>query len=340
MTKKVTIKIPVKKGTPNKPHIQPKSHQTGSANQFVQPVNKHELKPFIDWISINITPHEKDQHDIHDAFWTAVSDPKLLADALSAEKKGAGIGFNVAKRVVLPSIDAEKKRPTLFVRHLKEQKRISKLLLNFVPVDLGADGMLDLHVAINMILPDGWLYAVTHGRVTRMDVAVDLPGLTMDSIHFQPQKAAYSQRLFPDGQLETIYIGKSKSAQTVIYDRSKKRAKLGQSMPQCLRIERRMKLGGMKLTNLLGMKNPFLNTKLAVALPGPPNPAKEKEWAMFGDSVKERGLPAALTLLPKDRRVAYKKHIDAHLLPIWNPEEIWKSWQPMLDELKIVSPHW
>jgi hypothetical protein len=88
------------------------------------------------------------------------------------------------------------------------------------------------------------------------------------------------------------------------------------------------------------MKNPLAGTKLFVALPGPPNPAKEKEWTMFSDSVEKRGLSAALALLPKDRRAAYKKHIDAHPYPAWNPDEIWKGWQPMLDEMKIASPHW
>lgn len=33
---------------------------------------------------------------------------------------------------------------------------------------------------------------------------------------------------------------------------------------------------------------------------------------MFSDSVEKRGLSAALALLPKDRRAAYKKYIDAH----------------------------
>jgi hypothetical protein len=336
----IKIKLPAKKGASNKPHITPKSSIGTTGSQPKKPIYQHELKPFIDWLTINITPPDKDQHDIHDAFWTAVNDKDVLADALSAEKKGAGYGFNIAKRLVLPSIADEKKHPTLFVRHLKEQKRIAKLRLTLVPVDLGVDGMLELHVAINMIVPDGWEYVVTHGRVTRIDVAVDLPGLTMDSIHFLPKKAAHTQRWFPNGELETIYIGKPKGNQTAIYDRSKKRAKKKQEVPQGLRIEHRGKTGSMKLSNLPTMKNPLAGTKLFVALPGPQNPAKEKEWSMFSDSVEKRGLSAALALLPKDRRAAYKKHINAHQLSAWNPDEIWKGWQPMLDEMKIASPHW
>jgi hypothetical protein len=334
----INIKVPAKNGLSNKPHFTPKTAYAKSSDD-TQSSYKNELKPFVDWLTINITPPEEDQHDIHDAFWTAVNDKDVLDDATSAEKKGIGSGFNVAKKIVLPSVSHEK-RPILFVRYLKEQKRVTKLRLTLVPVDLSVDGMFELHVAINMVVPDGWPYVVNHGRITRIDVAVDLPGLTMDSVHFQPKKPAHTQRLFPSGQLETIYIGKPKSNQTAIYDRSKKRAAKGQEMPPCLRIERRLKPSGMKLTSLPTMKNPLDGTKLSIALPAAPNPAKEKEWSMFSDSVETRGLSAALSLLPKDRRAVYKKHIDAHLLPAWSPKEIWEGWQPMLDELKIASDAW
>ena len=331
------IYIPKKKGASNKPHITPKNAQHTPANEIG---NDSSLKPFIDWITINLTPPEKDQHDIHDAFWTAVGDPEVLADATSAELKGAVAGFNVAKRVVLASVDAKKKRPTLFVRHLKDQKRISKLRLEFVPVDLGTEGMSELHTAINMIVPDGWEYLVKHGRVTRLDVAVDLFGATMNSIHLQPKKVGHMMRLFPTGELESIYIGKPKSAQTVIYDRSKKRANKGQSISQCVRIERRLKPGSLKLSNLPDIPNPFAGSTLVVKLPGPPSPAKAWEWSMFSDCVERRGLPAALALLPKDRAKIYKAHIQSHQLPAWDPDAIWKGWRPMLQELKIAQAHW
>lgn len=336
----LTIKIPAKAGVSNKPHIPPKNDLISPTSKTAHSHYEHELKPFIDWISIVITPPDKDQHHIHNAFWSAVDDPELFADALSAEKKAAGSGFNKAKRLVLPSVMAPKKRPTLFIRYLKEQNRISKLRLDFVPVDLGPNGMIELHVAIHTILPDGWAYVVEHGRITRIDVAIDLPDLTMDSIQLKPKKTAHTQKWFPDGQLETIYIGKPGSNQTAIYDRSKKREKLGQDMPPCLRIERRIKPAGMKLTNLPAMKNPFTGTALLIALPGPFNPQKVNDWSMFSDSVKERGLSAALALLPKDRRAAYKTYIEAHALPAWDPLEIWERWKPMLEELKIAEPSW
>jgi len=334
------IKIPLKQAGSNKPHIPPKSATAGSSDHPTHPLDKQYLSPFIDWLTINVSPPDGDQHDIYNAFWTAVDDAELFADATAAEKKAFGTGFNVAKRLVLPSIETEKKRPSLFVRHLVTTKRIAKLRLNFVPVDLGVAGMMELHAAINTIVPDGWEYVAKHGRITRIDVAVDLPDLTMDSIHFLPKKPAHMLQLSPGGEIETIYFGKPKSNQIAIYDRAKKRAKLGQEMPQCLRIERKLKPGGMKLTSLPAMGNPFADTKFLIALPGPPNPAKEKEWTLFSDSVEKRGLAAALALLPKDRRTAYKKHLSANALPAWKPEEIWAGWVPMIEELKIASAHW
>lgn len=97
-------------------------------------------------------------------------------------------------------------------------------------------------------------------------------------------------------------------------------------------------LGGRKLAQLAHLPNPFKGTNLVLELPGPPNPAKAWEWTFFSDSVKVRGLTAALALLPEDRRIKYRKYLKDHALPAWDPGAIWTGWLPMLDELKIVKP--
>jgi hypothetical protein len=57
------------------------------------------------------------------------------------------------------------------------------------------------------------------------------------------------------------------------------------------------------------------------------------------DSVKVRGLNAALAMLPdtEERRTKYRKHLNAHTQPWWKPDAIWAQWPAMLDELKIAS---
>lgn len=56
-------------------------------------------------------------------------------------------------------------------------------------------------------------------------------------------------------------------------------------------------------------------------------------WELFKCAVQDNGLPAALALLPLERRTLYRKHFKAHNQPWWQPDAIWAKWPGMLEEL-------
>jgi hypothetical protein len=305
-----------------------------------KPSNKAETlpkSPFIDKISIVLKPESKqDAHDIYMGLFQSLDDPEVWG---SAPK---GKGFNLGKRIKLPSIVDHKKWPLLQARYNAKSQQVETIRLEFVPVDLGPVGMAELHAVMITIMDGGWGYLAKHGHITRIDVTVDLPGVRMDGFQFLPKYPSTTIRWTKNGVLQNVAFGKPKGNQTLIYSRKIKRQAKGQGWtgPSVVRVERRLVNLGMKLHDLAALPNPFADMTLTENMPAPPSGVDEGFWTMFCDSVKVRGLKDALALLSKGRRTQFRKHLAAHPVPWWQPEEIWKGWEPMLTSLKIAMTKW
>lgn len=187
------------------------------------------------------------------------------------------------------------------------------------------------------IVPDGWEYVVKHGRITRLDVAVDIPDARPDHFKILPQLGLTTQKWAVDGKSQTFTLGLPKGNQTLVYNLKAKRLKQGKSWPgkARVRVERRLRQPApYKLSLLSQLANPFLAAKL-IRMPGPPPKTKPWMWSLFTDSVSVRGLPAALALLPADRRTAYRKYLDKFAHEKWAPEQIWAKWQQYVTECEL-----
>lgn len=195
-------------------------------------------------------------------------------------------------------------------------------------------------------MPDGWLYFVKHGRITMIEVTVDVPNVTVEDFHVLPPQGPSAMTWKVNGKLETLVLGKSKGNQTKVYDRGKKRIAKGQGWtgPPTTRIERRLRLTkAMPLSQLPSMANPFAHLQMIVPTVGCPSTmakSKEYEWTLFLDSVQVRGLSSALKLLPEERRTTYRKWLEKHPVPWWQPDAIWSHWPSVLDNLEIASLSW
>jgi len=297
--------------------------------------------PFIDKISVIFElPTEQDAYETHIAIWGdggAFKDKGTFVD-VKAAKWGP---FRAAKKIALPSIPDLKKCP-LF-QYGYEDHKAGKMRLEFVPVDLGWKGLVELHGVLLTIIDGGWNHVVQHGRITRLDVAVDFPDVLIDDFQFLPLQGATTKEWRVDGKLTGYTHGKPKGNHTAIYDRKVKR--IAQNKPwkgkEGMRVERRIKAPPIeKLTELAKLPNPF-SAMCLTSMPKAP-PAESKTmlyvWDLFKQAVQVQGLTAALALLPQERRTLYRKHLADHKQPWWNPDAIWQGWPIMLDELKIGSP--
>ena len=223
----------------------------------------------------------------------------------------------------------------------EHKKLATRLRLDFVPVDLGPQGIQDLHIVLITLMPGGWEYFLEHGKVTRLDVAVDFPALAMDDFHCLPTKGATSTVWKANGELSSFTHGSFKGSHTAIYNREAKR-KLQKKQWQGvtgIRVESRLKQAVGFLADLPGLANPFGAFMLVKRIEGPP-PAKVKAtlWSLFLHVAEFKGLPAALGMLTEDDRTVFRKHFAAQVQPWWDVEKLWSEWPKSLDDLTMLNP--
>ncbi len=202
--------------------------------------------------------------------------------------------------------------------------------------------MHQLHAVLTSIMPDGWLFVLEYGRVSMIEVSVDMPGVEMNSIHVLPKQVTTVRTWSTNGKLETLYLGKNTGNQWRIYNRGLKRKAKGQSDPKYegTRIERVLRKGfSIPLLDLPYMKNPLLGLGIVMAPQDkPPGENNELVWKLFMDAVEVRTLPVALKLLGKKRRTQYRAWFAKHPIDWWKPELIWARWEDELHELGIADP--
>lgn len=285
-----------------------------------------------------IEPLEEDAYDIHSNIWTQIKDGKVFQSAGQNALKGGW------RRAQLIALESSSYRPLLQYRWEGKGPtgKASRIRLDFNPRKLGAQGLIELDAVLISLWPQGWAYVIEHGRITRIDIAVDVPGIRMDEVLFLPNQGATEIHWSRDGHLQSFRHGQPKGNQTVVYSVKQKRLSKKQpwSGPSTVRIERRLRNPSpSKLPELGTLKNPFVGVSFTM-MPGPPpdEMAKTKQWAwsMFEDSVKARGLANALALVPPYRRTKYRAHLKQHPKPWWNSDAIWANWpEAFLSLLKL-----
>ena len=182
---------------------------------------------------------------------------------------------------------------------------------------------------------------VEHGRISRLDVAVDFPDASMNDFHFLPAQAATSTSWSQAGTLQTFQHSKSTGNCTSIYDRGAKRKAQGKGWQGKVgvRVERRLRNPKVDLHGLPSLANPYADMNMVKRVVEPPQTDTKQPyiWSLFMDAAATIGLPAALARLPVKKRTAYRKHLAKHLQPWWDAEASWAGWPTMLAELKIAN---
>lgn len=315
------IKIPKKKASSNK------DKTPGKSVVEIAPI------PFIDRISVTLkVPHVDDALAIHSNIWSQFDDGAVFQWA----KKGPN--YKIAKRIKLPSVIDAAKWPHFQYGH--DDGMATSLRIEFIPADLGHQGMLELHSILTALVPNGWAYFILHGRITRLDVALDIPTARMDEFHFLPLQGATTSVWKSDGKLQTFQHGKPKGSHTQAYNRKAKRIAQGKSWKgkEGIRIERRLIGQQILLKELPALPNPFASMALIERYPSqPPAEAKTYVWSLFLNAAEHMGVPAAMALLPEEKRSTYRAHLKTEKLKWWDVGVIWKNWPVTLDELKIAT---
>lgn len=180
-----------------------------------------KLTPFIDKISIVADVPAKHAADIHKNLMAQIDDTLVF-------KPGPKWGkFKVGKRIALDQLLNSKKWPVFQYQH--ENNLATKLRVEFSPEDLGLLFLDKLHEVLTPILPGGWLFFIQHGRVTGIEVSVDVPKIDVNHFHVLPQQVTTAMTWGTDGKFQTLVLGKPQGNQTRIYNRGAKRKAKGQT---------------------------------------------------------------------------------------------------------------
>ena len=223
-----------------------------------------------------------------------------------------------------------------------KKSKLSDVRVEFNPSALGPIGVTRLKHWLRDYCPPWvhWNRVVTHAKATRVDVAVDVEGVRIDTLNLASKRHGECITFTSKGRLETIYFGTDTKPhrRPVVYDKRreiKKRLGVDPGM-EITRFEVRLYSNFSALAEIQGVKNPLKVFEVSSVAT---SPGLDTDWKYrcFLDSVRFRGAHAALAMLPKHQRHAYK----ARLFPTppiwWEPTTIWSKWPSVVGALGLLS---
>jgi hypothetical protein len=194
------------------------------------------------------------------------------------------------------------------------------------------------------VLPGLGDHLLEHGKVTRMDLAVDVGPISFADVGLAVSKTQVSQAFWgADGALETLYWGAAKNF--VVYDKLRESTPLhmvpkDDPPPTMLRFEARYKPSGLALHELPEVPNLFSRFRVC-GWPGFSEVTDaDKFWVtMFMDSGRQRGITAALKLLPPTERKQMQRRLEKHATEFWDAESIWAGYAAVAAQiLNLCEP--
>jgi hypothetical protein len=167
-------------------------------------------RPFIDRLTVNFTFNSaKHASETHAVIYQALANDAEFFLPVGKPVKG----FKLAKQIALPKGGSYPRIDYAYdANTITGAKLANRIRLEFNPAKLGIGGLKSLHDFLGTLIAGGWATFVKHGRVSRLDVAVDLVGVRMTKLKVVPPKAVVSQTWSSSkGKLETYQWGKQKA---------------------------------------------------------------------------------------------------------------------------------
>jgi len=194
------------------------------------------------------------------------------------------------------------------------------------------------------VLPGGVDDIVDKGRVTRIDLSVDLTGIHVDSLLAAYPGMQVSRVFCKSGRTETLYLGGTEGAKfVVLYDKVQQvkhqNAKWHVDKPlppsPTTRIEIRLRPDAA-LVQLAEMENPFQKLIIAPLKLVPEH--DELLWRLFVAVAQMRGAQDALLMIDdKNQRKKFRDGIKAGVPAWWHVEKLWKEWPIVLRKTFLLD---
>lgn len=211
------------------------------------------------------------------------------------------------------------------------------LRLEFNPAKLGPSGIEFLASVIENLVPNGLTFAkiLAHGRITRVDLAIDVVGIKPDQLYVSSSAGGTSHFYVNESEMQSVYVGmkktvKNKNCPVVLYNKRKQSKEAGGNAPyggaSCSRIERRLKPGKGILDLIFSKGNPFSEISACFPIKAPAG-IKSFDWKFFICACICWGEERALDQVTcEKRKYKYEAALQKARGDFWNPEKLWNSW--------------
>ncbi len=211
----------------------------------------------------------------------------------------------------------------------KKGKQHHDLRLDINPDALTPGGLQHLREVLDAVFGAPWA-CWAFARVSRIDVAVDLPGVALtDWVWDLPRRRA--REIFcRGGKLRTLYLGAKKAIPLVVYDKAKQdpAAANGNALT---RVEFRLRNLG-PVGSLAALPNPLADVEVFDPRKLPVPQSHRTALMALGHL---GGWQAILKSFPAKTRLQFDKTYASLCAAWWDPEAIWQGW---LQTLQQVAP--
>lgn len=238
-------------------------------------------------------------------------------------------GFKAAARVHPPTtghdgVQGPLAKPHMLVQALPKNDQGGDLRIEWNPSQLDAWQTKYLFKQLDDFLDLG-PSMIAGGKVTRADIAVDLPGVQIGDFVFERLRSPLRQAIFRRGYLQTIYMGTRAKGQACVYDKA---AQMGLKGVKLTRVEVRTR------PNCVASELPQMNNPMALISVFD----VAKANLMLGDPharslcrlMASNGLRAPLYDFPPKAIQKLAHAIDASPASFWTPATFWIGWLTVL----------
>ncbi len=298
-------------------------------NYYIKPV----VSPvFCDKLSATLKIEEHHYHGVLTAFENAVND--------GWAKKAYTAIYKQSCRLQLGDYDT-----STLIQCQPHNETSAFFRIEANPSKLGKEGMAELQMLLNEILPHGYAGLVQDGISTRVDTAVDIMNIEMSQIVYRYPGMRLSKAYYAKGkptvycnEMLSYYLGSDggKGAQICIYDKTAQAKTHNVKHPHnkievpkvpTVRIEIRHRNRRM-LSRLYTLKNLFSKLDLYSFHKIPP---RDDKFNLFVGVMQAQGLQNALLMLSGPTRKLYRKRVESAKPDFWQPEEHWENWEAVVD---------
>ena len=280
---------------------------------------------------------------------TCPLDKDVLVAAIENTKQAASEGWcyshfsRLYKHAFVCSIhdfwDGNANNPVTFRLDLDSKLAgVSELRIELNPAKVNVEAVGDF---CQILIPHFCDSIKSKSKVTRCDLAVDVGPIAFNDIGITVSKCSVSQAHWgTDGVIETMYWGASKSF--TAYDKVKESTPIhevpkGDPPPTTVRFEARLKPENLKFEELNTVTNPF-DRFLICGWPGFSDLTGTKYWfALFLDSARQRGLKAAMMMLPEKERKTVRRRLKKYAANFWDPKTIWLDYPAVVSQLTTLT---